>query len=220
MPRKNSIKRYYENAIYHVYNRGVDKRVVFLDRDDYLVFLHLLKTALSDDTKRGSTPEFSSRKIGWYKRKNFYGKIDLLAYCLMPNHFHLLLKQIKPTIITEFMRSICVSYGMYFNKKYKRVGSLFQGIFKAIDIEEDNYLLWVSRYIHRNPANFRTYLYSSYADYLNTRHTEWLNTKLILDYFSSSTLHKSNSYQQFVDDIAEGPIDIATLSLEDDEEDD
>ncbi len=212
------MKRYYENAIYHVYNRGVDKRIVFIDRDDHLVFLHLLKTALSDDTKRGSTPKHSSRKIGWYKRKNFYGKIDLLAYCLMPNHFHLLLQQIEPTITTEFMRSICVSYGMYFNKKYKRVGSLFQGIFRAIDIEEDNYLLWVSRYIHRNPASFRTYLYSSYADYLGTRHTEWLNKKLILDYFSSSTLRKTNSYKQFVDDITEEPIDVSSLSLEDDDE--
>lgn len=122
--------------------------------------------------------------------------------------------------MTEFMRSICVSYGMYFNKKYKRVGSLFQGIFKAIDIEEDNYLLWVSRYIHRNPVNFRSYLYSSYADYLSTRHTEWLNTNFILDYFSTSPLRKTNSYQQFVEDIAEEPIDISSLSLEDDENDD
>lgn len=201
-----------------MYNRGVDKRDIFLDRDDRLVFLHLLKTALSESVKRGSTPAVPLRKTGRYERKNFYGKIELLAYCLMLNHFHLLLKQIQPTAMTELMRSICVSYGMYFNKKYKRVGSLFQGIFKAIDIEEDNYLLWVSRYIHRNPADFQTYAYSSYGDYVGIRHTKWINTRLILDYFTNFTLRKTNSYQRFVDDVTEEPIDLFSLMLEEDEE--
>ncbi len=219
MPRKNSIKRYYENGIYHIYNRGVDKRDIFLNHDDYLFFLHLLKSALSESLKRGSTPLVTPMNIGVYQRKNFYQEVELLAYCLMRNHFHLLLKQIHAKEMTEFMHSICTSYGMYFNKKYKRVGSLFQGIFKAIDIEEDNYLLWVSRYIHRNPTDFRTYAYSSYADYLGKRQTKWLNSQLILHYFTSSTLRKANSYQRFVDNVAEDPIDLFSLMLEENEED-
>lgn len=217
MPRKNSVKRYYENGIYHVYNRGVDKRIIFIDRDDYLAFLHLLKTALSISPKGGSTP-FGIVPMKEYERKNFYGKIDLLAYCLMPNHFHLLLKQHDSRAMTEFMRSICTSYGMYFNKKHKRVGSLFQGIFKAIDIEEDNYLLWVSRYIHRNPDDFRTYPYSSYGNYLGIRHSQWLNTSTILDYFSHSILSKNNNYQKFVDSDAEAPLDLPYQLLEDEED--
>ncbi|KKU87803.1 MAG: hypothetical protein UY16_C0018G0008 [Candidatus Gottesmanbacteria bacterium GW2011_GWA2_47_9] len=215
MPRKNSRKRYYENGIYHVYNRGVEKRDIFLQRDDYLTFLHLLKTALSENPNRGQTP--AETKIERYQRKNFYGHVQLLVYCLMPNHFHLLLKQLDPTAMTEFMRSICTSYGMYFNKKYKRVGPLFQSVFKAVDIEEDNYLLWVSRYIHRNPIDFATNAYSSYRDYLGKRNTEWLNTKLILDYFSSSIFRKINSYQRFVDDVEDEPIDLSSLILEDDD---
>lgn len=219
MPRKNSVKFYHENGIYHVYNRGVEKRDIFIDRDDYLFFLHLLKTALSDNSKRGSTPLATKRNNGIYVRKSFYQKIELLSYCLMPNHFHLLIKQHESKALTEFMRSICCSYGMYFNKKYTRVGSLFQGIFKAIDIEEDNYLLWVSRYIHRNPDGFRSYLYSSYGDYLGIRHTDWVNTAIILDYFSSSPLRKANNYQRFVDDTKDEPIDISSITLEDNESD-
>lgn len=202
MPRKNSVKRYYENAYYHIYNRGVEKRNIFLDRQDYLTFLNILKTALSKSPEQGLTLQRGR------KRQNFFEKINLLSYCLMPNHFHLLIRQLKPTSISDFMRSVCTAYGMYFNKKYKRVGPLFQGVFKAVDIRDEDYLLWVSRYIHRNPSDFHTYLYSSYADYLGQRNTIWLNTNLILDCFSSSPLRKINNYQKFVEDDLEVPIDL------------
>ncbi|MEK7587987.1 MAG: hypothetical protein AAB457_04180, partial [Patescibacteria group bacterium] len=77
MPQKNTIKIYYENAFYHVYNRGVEKRNIFLNRDDHLAFFHLLKTALSPE--QGAT-------LPRNRRKKFHDKIDLMAYCLMPNH--------------------------------------------------------------------------------------------------------------------------------------
>ncbi len=218
MPRKNSIKTYYENGFYHIYNRGVEKRDIFLDNNDYTTFLQLLKTALSDNPKRGSTPfettEISRYKIGSYKRQNFHSKIDLLAYCLMPNHFHLLVRQMELTAITKFMRSVCTSYCMYFNKKYDRVGSLFQGIFKAVDIEGENYLLWLTRYIHRNPENFRNYQFSSYNNYLGNQQNNWLNTQVILDYFSSSKFHQVANFQKFVDDDAEEPADLGFLTIE------
>src|SRR3989344_5804306 len=102
MPRKNSVKRYYENGVYHAYNRGVEKRDIFLERNDYLKFLHLLKTGLSEKSKWGSTPAES--KIERYQRKNFCGRIQLLTYCLMPNHFHLLVKQLEPTSLIELIR--------------------------------------------------------------------------------------------------------------------
>lgn len=206
MPQKNSVKRYYENGFYHVYNRGVEKRDIFLDRDDYLAFLHLLKTSLSEAPKQGGT-------LKW-KRKNFFGKVDLLCYVLLPNHFHLLLRQNDKSIITQLLRSICTSYSMYFNKKYDRVGSLFQGVFKAVDIDNENYFLWVSRYIHRNPEDLRTYKYSSYDDYLGKRQTSWLNTKTILDIFSSSDLKKAKNYKNFVENDTEGPIDLNYLLIE------
>lgn len=214
MPQKNSIKRYYENGFYHIYNRGVEKRKIFLDRDDFLAFLYLLKTALSESPKQGATLATAPKQSKHGPRKNFHQRVTLLTYCLMPNHFHLLIKQQDPTAMTEMIRSVCTAYGMYFNKKYDRVGSLFQGIFKAIDIAEDNYLLWLSRYIHRNPESFHTYLYSSYGDYLGTRQSEWTNTKIILDYFSSSGLKQKSNYQKFVDDDQEEPADLPLITIE------
>lgn len=217
MPQKNIIKRYYENGFYHVYNRGVEKRDIFIDRDDYLAFLHLLKTSLTALLRQGTTlteVDMFAPKTNRPRRKNFFGQLDLLAYCLMPNHYHLLIKQNGPLSLSKFMRTICTSYSMYFNKKYDRVGSLFQGIFKAIDIDDGNYFLWISRYIHRNPDNFRSYLYSSYDDYLGKRQTTWLDTKTVLDMFSSSELKKTKNYQNFVEGSFEDPIDLNSLTLE------
>ena len=211
MPQKNSRKIYYENAFYHVYNRGVEKRNIFLDRDDHLAFLHLLKTALSP--VQGAT-------LPRNRRKKFHDKIDLMAYCLMPNHYHLLLRQKTISGLTEFIRSLSTSYSMYFNKRYRRVGSLFQGIFKATDIRDENYLLWVSRYIHRNPPDFQTYPYSSYDDYLGKRKIDWLNTSLLLDFFESKRISREKNYQGFVENAKEErPADFSAIILEPENED-
>ena len=212
MPQKNSRKIYYENAFYHVYNRGVEKRNIFLDRDDHLAFFHFLKTALSP-IQGGTLPR--------NRRKKFHDKIDLMAYCLMPNHYHLLLRQKTISGLTEFIRSLSTSYSMYFNKKYRRVGSLFQGVFKATDIRDEKYLLWVSRYIHRNPPDFQTYPYSSYYDYLSKRKTDWLNTHLLLEFFESKRMSREKNYQEFVDNTKEEtPSDFSFITLEPENEED
>lgn len=133
----------------------------------------------------------------------------------MPNHYHLLLRQKTISGLTEFIRSLSTSYSMYFNKKYRRVGSLFQGIFKATDIRDENYLLWVSRYIHRNPPDFQTYPYSSYDDYLGNRNTDWLNTNLLLEFFESKRMGREKNYQEFVDNTNEKtPADFSLITLE------
>jgi len=166
MPQKNSVKLYHENGYYHVYNRGVEQREIFLEKDDYIFFLYLLKTALLPPTSEEIAPQRPSQGATLMRapkraRQNFFGKIILLSFNLMPNHYHFLVKQNIATGITEFIRSVSTTYVMYFNKKYKRVGSLFQGIFKAIDIDNDNYLLWLTRYIHRNSMDYQNHPYSS-----------------------------------------------------------
>jgi putative transposase len=214
VPRKNSRKIYFENGFYHVYNRGVEKREIFMEPADYAFFLHLIKGALSPPEKQKLFDEGIFRP----RRKNFYGKIDLLCYVLMPNHFHFILRQNDKSTITEFIRSILTSYSMYFNKKYGRVGALFQGVFKAIDIHEENHLLWLSRYIHLNPINFTNYPYSSYDDYLQKKNTSWINKSLILDYFSSNPLKKSKNYQEFVENKKNNEgMDLENLTLESDD---
>lgn len=137
MPAKNSIKQYVENGYYHLYNRGVEKRNIFLDDQDYSVFLGYIKQYLGPH--EGSDP------------KSLVDDIDLIAFCLMPNHFHFLAKQKTIDGITKFMRAICTNYVMYFNKKYERVGTLFQGKYKGVLLDNDTYLLHLSRYIHLNP---------------------------------------------------------------------
>lgn len=209
MPAKNSIKVYVKNGYYHIYNRGVEKRDIFIDEQDYNVFLGYLREYLSP------TPKFENHMIDFtvrgklfkgvdYTVKNYVNQIELVTYCLMPNHFHLLIKQIEGRSMELFMRSLATRYSMYFNKKYNRVGSLFQGPYKSVMIENENYLLHLSRYIHLNPIddyNNLTKAYSSYAEYLGIRNTEWVKPQIILQYFDQAKTDfiKTNSYKDFVE---------------------
>jgi len=215
MPAKNKVKQYLQEGYYHIYNRGVEKRDIFLDEQDYGVFLNRLKRYLS----RGKPCETGLNPApSLIRNKNFYGRIKLLAYCLMPNHFHLLLQQKEEKDMSEFITSLCASYSMYFNKKYQRSGSLFQGTYKAILVENDPYLLHLSRYIHLNPfefdvldtkaknkhKGFNPAGYSSYACYLGKRKEEWVDPEPILHFFKSPRCLIENkpdfvSYQSFVE---------------------
>ncbi len=212
MPAKNSVKFYIPNSIYHIYNRGVEKRIIFEDEQDYKVFLNYLKEYLSpapdhstlvkDVTLKGRTFKGIPKQI-----KNFMGEIELLAFCLMPNHVHLLVKQSDRNSIKKFTQSLFTRYSMYFNKKYVRTGPLFQGKYKATNVINKDYLLDVSRYIHRNPHKFTNNLsvaYSSYSTYLNEFNISWINKNIVLDYFSESGFVKHNnikSYKYFVEEF-------------------
>lgn len=141
--------------------------------------------------------------------RSLYGEVELITYCLMPNHFHLLLKQKTVSGMTELMRKIGTAYVMYFNDRYTREGTLFQGTYKAVPIDSEAYLLHVSRYIHQNPlelgkTNALSYPYSSYPIYLGLKSTEWVNPEPILDYFGGNKklpagLRDHLSYQDFVE---------------------
>lgn len=202
MPAKNTVKQFIENGYYHVYNRGVEKRDIFLDKQDYAVFLNYLKKYL--DPILGSDP--------LWRRKSLAQEVDLLAFCLMPNHFHLLVKQITINGVTKLMRAVCTNYVMYFNTKYERVGGLFQGKYKAALILDDAYLLHLSRYIHLNPNTgsdpLTSYPYSSYNHYLGAKNSSWIKSQEILNFFK--TAQKTNlkdvlSYQSFVEDYKADP---------------
>lgn len=176
MPGRNIIKEYAANEYYHIYSRGVAKQVVFKDDEDYRVFLSLFKRYLSRqpglNPRHGIYPHFEKR-------------IELLAFCLMPTHIHLLIFQKDRTAITDFMRSLMTSYSMYFNKKYQRVGPVFQSRYRASRINHDDYLEHISRYIHLNPRDWETYAYSSLKYYQSKNKAEWILPKRILDLFPS-----------------------------------
>ena len=207
MPAKNSLKLYCENGYYHIYNRGVDKCPTFIDDQDYRVFLSYLKDYLSLPQPLTLEELAATRP---HLNKNYYQKITLLAFVLMPNHFHLLLKQKEPRCIEGFMRSLLTRYVKYFNKRHGRVGHLFQDVYKGTLVEKDEYLWWLSRYLHRNPNNFG-YPYSSYSMYLGKINLDWVHPEEILA--------QVKDYRNFVEDDKknqEAPELLADLSLEND----
>lgn len=221
MPAKNVIKTYVENGWYHLYNRGVEKRDVFTNKQDYKVFLYFLKRYLIQ-------PPISENEIKSRFKNDLFDKIQLISYCLMPNHFHLLVKQVEKNNIIAFMRALSNSYTRYFNQKYQRTGPLFQGAYKGILVNEEHYLLHLSRYIHLNPIEIshlkdsgevkpRTrfhlvnYPYSSYGEYLGLQKTTWIHPEEILVFFKTAqktSLKDILSYQSFVEDYKENSKEI------------
>jgi|SRR3989344_1022500 len=198
MPSRNSLKEFAPQEYYHVYNRGVEKRIIFIDDNDYAVFLGLLKKYLS-----GENHNTGNRHIF----ENLSGQVDLLAYCLMPNHFHLLLYQITEDGVTKLMRRVITGYVMYFNNRYQRVGSLFQGRYKASRINADTYLHHISRYIHLNPDDYRQWPYSSLPYYLKEKKAAWVQPKQIMELFNND----ASSYKEFMQDYEESKKELDIL---------
>lgn len=148
MPMPRSKRNLVEAGIYHIMIRGVNKQIIFNDDKDREMFIRLMH----------------------YYRKKLNCKI--YAYCLMENHVHILFKD-KEYLISDFMRNITSIYAGEFNKRHKRVGHLFQDRFKSIYVYNDDYLLRLIRYIHRNPekagiCETQNYIWSSYKEYIYT----------------------------------------------------
>ncbi|MFA5933384.1 MAG: transposase [Microgenomates group bacterium] len=212
MPSRNRVKQYLDNGYYHIYNRGVEKRLIFLDEQDYAVFVSYLRDYLSPKDEKTLITKLSDPST-YYKDKdkilkllrlkNFADNITLLAYCLMPNHFHLFIKQTEAKSIDKFMRSLATRYTMYFNQKYKRVGNLCQDIYKAVLVNTTEQFLYLSAYIHSQALplqgpTLRGYKYiSSYSEYLGIQQTEWIRPEEILSLFSKT--NPNLSYKSFVE---------------------
>lgn len=208
------------NNFYHIYNRGVDKRKVFMDDKDYYRLIHDLFEFNDQDIITNTT---------YYAKKNYRNPIpinrkprkllvNILCYCLMPNHFHLFLQQLVDGGISKFLQKLGIGYTNYFNLKYERNGVLFQGKFKAIPIETDVQFTHISRYIHLNPIELiepnwkeggiqnwkkakkflESYRWSSYADYIGKKNfPSLINKQFLSNYFDDE-----KEYQKFVKDWA------------------
>ncbi len=196
---------------YHIYNRGTDKRSTFMsrpDRDRFLALLYFANQEEPADLKlQGSTLlEIVEERAG-------APIVEIVAYCLMPNHFHLLVRELEEGGISKFMQKLTTGYTMYFNKKYERNGSLFQGRFKATHVADDRYLRYLISYIHLNPVKLiepkwkeagiadkvraerylETYTPSSYLDYLGKKRLEEmiLTRESLPEYFASTADFKT-----------------------------
>lgn len=221
MAARNSVKTYVKDCFYHLYNRGVEKRNIFQDEQDFGVFCNYLKNYLLPKDELGlqiiinSSDAKSSDKQKALKQlqlKNFNNRIQLHAYALLPNHFHLLVRQDNEIDIYNFMNALGTRYSGYFNRKYKRVGPLFQGVYKAVLVETDMQLLHLSRYIHLNPARYsKILLPSSLNDYLGITNTAWVKTDYILNYFRKDDPH--SDYQKFISSALDES-QLGTLTIE------
>lgn len=191
--------QFINNEYYHIYNRGIDKREIFLDEEDYLKFLRSLK-----DFNNQSYYEQRAqivRSSGFKELSSFLEQsekiVEVVCYCLVSNHFHLILKQINNKGISNFLHKIGTSLTNFFNKKYQRSGSLFQGPYKAVHINNNDYLLWLSAYINGNIqihgiTNAQNYKWSSYKNYLKLENDEVLvNNEIILSQFKNIEEYKN-----------------------------
>lgn len=198
--------------IYHIFNRGVAALPIYLNTKSYLRFLNLVDYYRFSNTpfsfsKLISLPKEERESIRTELKKENAIHVGILAYCLMPNHFHFLLKQITDKGISVFMTNLQNSYVKYFNIKNERAGPLFQSMFKAVIIETDEQLLHMSRYIHLNPStayivepeNLEDYKWSSLNHYLNKDFSSFsfVNPEMILNFFK-----KREDYRKFVLDQA------------------
>ncbi len=189
MPSRNVRKTDVAESYYHVYARGISRQRIFREPADFVKFLRLFGRYLSlRETKSAAGVSFP----------NYYNKLELTCFCLMPNHFHLLIYQRQQGAMTEFMRGLLTSYSMYFNKKYKRSGPLFESRYKASLISDDTYLEHITRYIHLNPRLWRNYEYSSLPYYLHQISDEWVRPERIISQFPTPA-----EYLQFVQDYVQ-----------------
>lgn len=180
--------KFANNEYYHIFNRGVDKRDIFSQREDYYKFLRNLKEFNNSLAyiQRQRT-RFSSKKLE--QLSSFLQEqqkvVDIISYSLNPNHFHLIVKQLKDDGIPVFMHKIGTSHTNYFNKKYERSGALFEATYKAIHIESNEYLLWLAGYVNGNieihgTGDAEFYEWSSFQDFLMDRESDILGDKNII----------------------------------------
>lgn len=196
---------------YHIYNRGADKRETFLSENDYRRFITLLYLSNSTEPLNIKIERKTFEELFEEERNNVL--VDIGAYCLMPNHFHILLKEKVENGISKFMQKLNTSYTMYFNKKNDRSGVLFQGVFKAEHANRDEYLEYLFSYIHlnpvkliepkwkedgiKNPSKARSFLdnyrYSSYIEYKGVKRLEnkILNKEAFPVYFDEIDIDKT-----------------------------
>lgn len=154
-----------QGEIFHCYNRGVDKRVIFMDQQDFIYFLKMLRNF--------NTCEVRGNLRLLENREPIEPPVTILSYCLLPNHYHLVLRCNDDTGgISKYMQRVGGGYTMYFNQKYDRTGSLFQGKFKAKHVDSDQYLRQILAYVYHNNLVHDIFDKNNYRKSLNTTVTQ------------------------------------------------
>ena len=198
---------------YHIYNRGVDKREVFLDEADYIRFLTSMREfnsildreeRLRKLEKEKSESNSDSELDSDFSASTEQKLVEIICYCLNPNHYHFILRQLQKNGISRFMQKVGTGYTNYFNKKQNRSGALFQGKFKSIHIDSNDYLLYLSAYVNANNfihgfnEKLEDWAYSSYLDYAGQRAGKLSKKEVILGQFDNNF----SQYAKYIKDNA------------------
>ncbi len=212
MPAKYRLKDYKVDSYYHIYSKGIDGRKIFEDEEDYLFFERLMETYTSDaEPESGPYKQARPSMLAHKKKMSLMGNVEIGAYCLMPDHYHILVHQRQRNAITQLMRRINTAYVMYFNRKYRRKGTLFEGNYKAVRIDDETALVYLSKFIHLNPVSRvvkrfgpvetvmgtrpEEYLHSSYNTYIGTKHNKWI--------YPVPGTYDTEKYRRFSEDVRE-----------------
>ncbi|MEK7634980.1 MAG: transposase [Patescibacteria group bacterium] len=193
MGRNRDYKNFTKDSIHHIYNRGDNKEIIFRDEQDYRTFLFRLGLGLGFDIKDLNECEITKSpksriRITSLKPENF----KLHAFCLMPNHIHLLIEQCGDESISKLMSRVFTSFAKYINLKYKRVGHVFQDQFKSVQIETNPQLMLISSYIHMNPIKDgfidkpEKYKWSSYVDFISNRKNKIIHKQFLTEIFGNT----------------------------------
>jgi len=202
MSAKNPDKLAENDIFFHIYNKGTEGRIIFNDKQDYEVFIGYLRGYLSPLEDRGNIKKNTFKIRGRsfqgipHQPKNYFNKVELIAYRLMPDQYHLLLHQLTAGSLENLIRSLCTRYAIYFNKKYNRTGALFQGPYKSEPMDDQTILLNLTQYLHYKNE------YSSYQEYLGIKKTPWVKSEVVLSSFNN----KSQNYKDFVEKYDENQI--------------
>lgn len=205
--------------IYHVLNRGVEKRQIFMDKQDHFRFIHNLYELNNQDRVETTYNNFrdfgNNGKVAKVRKKSRKLLVNILAFCLMPNHYHILLAPKIENGIPLFMQKVNMGYSKYFNQKYDRTGTLFQGRYKQIIVTNETHFLHLPFYIHFNPLDLsspewrknrisnpkkaleflKSYRWSSHLDYLGIKNfPSVLNMKHLRE-----VLGDGNDYKKLIE---------------------
>lgn len=224
-------------GVYHIYNRGVEERKIFLDDKDYFRFVHNL-FEFNDEAPAMNLyyklPQIQSyevqlRKIRKIEREPRKLLVEIMAFCLMPNHYHIFVRQKVDNGIVRFMQKLGTGYTNYFNKKYKRVGGLLQGRFKAILIKGESHFIHLPYYIHLNPLDIKfpewrereiknykeamefleNYRWSSFPDYIGKKNFPSVTQRESLsDFFGGPEQYKKDMIKWLKEMDLENVMDI------------
>lgn len=225
--------RFVDGNIYHIFNRGTERRKIFLDDSDRFKFVRgLFESNDSENVVRQYLPaKFSEAKppkieemmLREKKPRNFL--VDILAFCMMPNHFHLMVRQRVNNGVSKFMQKLGTGYTMYFNARYERTGVLFQGVFKSVSISRDAQFLFLPFYIHTNPLDLkpsfsgwrdgnvgnakealnylRGYRWSSFPDYIGVKNFPSVTQREFLTEFMGGEHAYLDSYKNWLAGLKE-----------------